>query len=272
MEDKNYYLTLLVKLIATGRPSTGVYAFLLTLLGFKYISWEGWLIGISAAFVFALVAMSIMTFNDIVDAPNDRRKLKLFASDNRGALIVFWLIESVVIALALIWVMTSSLWLGIFCATVWIVGLGYSFIPHWYVVQNIIVALCSGSPALCAAIYTNHLDKWSVTTFALFVSIIWLNECYKDSQDETTDRGYKKTLPTELGWDESWLRLVSALHIVGAVFFWHPNWWLQFLAVTIVPWLARDQVLARDDRKNVLRPLKTIRTTIKVVGLILYTT
>lgn len=272
MKDKNTRLTLLVKLFATGRPNTGVYAFLLTLLGFKFSSWEGWQIGVVSAFVFTLITMSIMTFNDLVDAPNDRRKLKLFASDNRRALQVFWGIESVLVVVALSFLASMSFPLSIFCAGVWIVGLGYSFVPHWYVVQNFIVALCSGSPALTAAVYYGQLDKWSVATFALFVSIIWLNECYKDSEDEPTDHGYKKTLPTELGWSESWLRLVSALHIVGAMLFWHPNWWLQFLAVTILPWLARDQVLARDSRTNLSRPLETMRTTIKVVGLVLFTT
>lgn len=272
MKGKTPRLTLLVKLFATGRPSTGVYAFLLTLLGFKFGSWEGWQIGLVSALTFALITMSIMSFNDLIDAPNDRRKLKLFASDNRKALQVFWTIESVFVAVALILLASMSLSLGLFCAVVWLVGLGYSFIPHWYIVQNFIVALCSGSPALCAAVYHDRLDTWSVATFALFVSIIWLNECYKDSEDEPTDHGYKRTLPTELGWNESWLRLVSALHIVGAMFFWHPNWWLQFLAVTILPLLARDQVLARDSRTNVLRPLQTMRTTIKVVGLVLYTT
>jgi len=111
-----------------------------------------------------------------------------------------------------------------------------------------------------------------VATFLLFSSLIWLNECYKDSEDIASDRGYKRTFPTELGWNESWLRLVSALHVVAFVFFWHTNVYLQWVALIFVPFLARYQVLARDSYSRVKLPQNAIRNLIKIAGLVLYVT
>jgi hypothetical protein len=62
------------QLIATGRPDTGLYAFLLSLVSFGFFGWSNWATGLFTALVFALLTMSIMTFNDYVDRNHDVQK------------------------------------------------------------------------------------------------------------------------------------------------------------------------------------------------------
>ncbi len=257
-------------LIRSSRPSTGLYAFLLTLLGFKAFAWSNLGVGILSAVLFALITMSIMSFNDLIDAENDRRKNKLFASNHKHILFWYWLCGVVIICFLISFLFMESADLALFCSFIWLIGLWYSFIPHWYIAQNAIVAFCSGSPVFCAMIYHGSLSEFVVMTFVLFSAVIWQNECYKDAQDVCSDHGYKRTLHTELGWLSSWLCLVGSLHVVSATLFWHPNQSLQILAITLIVKLAMDQVHARDDAQYVVQTLSTMRHLIYSIGLVLY--
>jgi hypothetical protein len=73
------------------------------------------------------------------------RKGKTFARDHQSAVFAFWRIEAIVILLLLSALAFVTPYVAVFCLAVWLVGLWYSFIPHWFLVQNFLVALCSGS-------------------------------------------------------------------------------------------------------------------------------
>lgn len=258
------------ELFKTGRPLTGVYAFLLTLVSFKFFQWDSWNIGLFAGLIFGVLTMSIMRFNDLVDGQNDYRKGKTFAYDHQSSLKFFWVVEAVVLVVALALLALWSWELALFCAGVWIAGLWYSFIPHWYILQNILVALCSGSPALCAIVYFGHLEVSSLATFCLFTSLIWVSEVHKDIEDRRTDVGYKITLPTQLGSEKSVLLLIASLHIVAAMFFWHPIVWLQLVALTLVPKMAYEQGLALLNHVRIDLPMATMNRVIAAIGVVLY--
>jgi hypothetical protein len=260
------------ELFNAGRPQTGVYGFLLALVGFKFFSWEDWEIGIYTGLLFAFLTMSIMRFNDLIDRKNDLRKGKTFATDHLRALWVYWLLEAVSILFGLLILVQTSITLGLFCAIVWMAGLGYSFIPRWYIVQNGLVALCSGSPALCAMMYFGQFETISLATFCLFTSLIWLSEVHKDIEDQRTDVGYKTTLPTELGGERSVLLLIASLHIVAAMFFWHPIIWLQLVAVTLIPKMAYEQGLTLLNQARIELPMATMNWVIAACGLTLFVT
>jgi 4-hydroxybenzoate polyprenyltransferase len=260
----------LVELFQTGRPLTGLYAFLLSVVSFKFFDWNDWRVGIGVGVVFCFLTMSIMRFNDLIDAENDCRKGKFFATDHRGRLLLYWLLEALMLVVGMLILFQWSHSLATFCAFVWIAGLGYSFIPHWYIAQNVIVALCSGSPALCAAMHFGHFESHSLATFCLFTSLIWLSEVHKDIEDQRTDVGYKVTLPTELGGERSVLLLVASLHIVAAMFFWHPVIWLQLVAVTLIPKMAYEQGLSLLNQAQIERPMATMNRVIAAIGFVLY--
>lgn len=255
---------------SAGRPHTGLYAFLLAFVSFKFFSWTDWETGLSIAFAFCLITMSIMRFNDLIDAQNDRRKHKTFAHEHYRALSLGWCLEGILICSVLVYVWLSSHQSALFCALVWVVGLLYSFTPRWYRVQNVIVAICSGSPALSAASYFGTFERHSLFTFFMFTALIWVSEVHKDVEDVKTDVDYKVTLPTELGSSKSILLLIASLHIVAALFFWHPVMWLQLLAVTLVPYLAYAQGLSLIDHSQIKKAFTAMNALIAGIGLTLF--
>lgn len=255
---------------SAGRPHTGLYAFLLAFVSFKFFGWTDWETGLSIAFAFSFITMSIMRFNDLIDAHNDRRKNKTFAYEHHRALFLGWCLEGVLICGMLVQVWLSSHQSALFCALVWVVGLLYSFTPRWYRVQNVIVAICSGAPALSAASYFGTFEQHSLFTFFMFTALIWVSEVHKDVEDVKTDVGYKVTLPTELGSSKSILLLIGSLHIVAALFFWHPVIWLQLVAVTLVPYLAYAQGLSLVDHTQINTAFTAMNRVIKGIGLVLF--
>jgi UbiA prenyltransferase family len=262
----------LAKIFATGRPLTGVYAFLLTVVSFKFFHWEDWTVGVFTGVVFAFLTMSIMRFNDLIDGENDCRKGKTFAYEHTKPLCRFWIIEAILLVLGMLALSQWSVMLALFCAVVWIAGLLYSFIPRWYITQNVLVALCSGSPALCAMVYFGTFEVNSMATFCLFTSLIWVSEVHKDIEDRRTDVGYKTTLPTQIGGEKSVLLLIASLHIVAAMFFWHPVVWLQLVALTLIPKMAYEQGLALLNQVRIDLPMATMNRVITAIGVVLYVT
>lgn len=259
----------LKQLWETGRPPTGLYGFLLALVSFKFFGWHDIVLGLFVATIFSFITMSIMRFNDLIDRHNDVRKHKYFATRHYAPLKRFWLVEAEAILLGLIVIGYFDWLLALFCLGVWLVGLLYSFVPHWFVVQNVIVALCSGSPALCGMVHARMFEWQSVMTFLTFTALILVNEIYKDVQDRRSDMGYKVTLPTEYGPVETLLFLVAALHPVGYLFHYHPNSWMLVAAV-LLPYLAYQQGVALRKPELVDQPMKAMNTMIKVIGVILY--
>ena len=141
-----------------GRPLTGFYAFLLTIASFVVRGEDAlWGVSILAGVVFWGLTMSIMLFNDWVDREHDLKKGKSFANEHADELIRYWVRLSSVTAMALVVLSWYSVPVASLCAMVWIVGVLYSYIPHWYLVQNIIVALCSGAPALVGSCYRGDI-------------------------------------------------------------------------------------------------------------------
>jgi len=90
-----------------------------------------------------------MSFNDFVDATNDRRKGKLFASKNKTALTYFIYSEMIVIFVALVLLAGVSPTVAAYCCFVWILGLAYSFIPHWYITKHISGSMLRLSHIVC---------------------------------------------------------------------------------------------------------------------------
>lgn len=262
-------LDLLRKLWRSGRPHTGLYGLILSGYGFAYHGQTSVVMLVTMC-TFALVTMSIMRYNDLVDATHDQQKGRWFATIHRRPLHIFWLTEALFIVGGLLWLMALSPTLCLFVGAVWIVGLLYSHIPHWFIVQNVVVALCSGSPALCAAVYQGVINRDDVHTFALFTSLIWLSEVHKDIEDANIDPGYKDTWATRRGAIGAMLLLVPSLHIVAAFFFWHPNWLLQIVALTLVPWMAYKQGLHLLGRVSITEPMRAMKHVIAACGIALF--
>ncbi|OGI25232.1 MAG: hypothetical protein A3E38_01975 [Candidatus Moranbacteria bacterium RIFCSPHIGHO2_12_FULL_54_9] len=260
----------LKQLIATGRPHTGLYAFLLCLVSFGFFGWNSWATGLFTGVVFGLLTMSIMTFNDYVDRKHDVKKGKTFARDHHDAVLKFWYQEALVLLGLLAGLACIVPHVALFCLVIWFVGLLYSFIPHWFLLQNILVAVCSGSPALCGMISAGVWDYKSLATFMLFTCLILFNEINKDIEDHKIDRGYKSTVPVKLGTLQTSLLLIASLPVVSLPFLLHPNRWVLLVGLVVLPNIAFQQAYTLLHPKRVKRPIKAVSLAIKLLGVVLY--
>ncbi|MFH0952189.1 MAG: UbiA family prenyltransferase [Patescibacteria group bacterium] len=193
LNDLSGVIIPLSSLLSVIRLNTIFYSFTATIIGF-HIAEQVTFFTFSCAVIFSFITMTIMIFNDIIDSHHDLKKGKIFAYEN-----LFWLVAKYIklvfitfILLVLVTVHTPTI--GFFFIIVWLLGLSYSFIHRWYVVQNIIVAVCSASPLLCGMIYFNNFDINIVILFFIFTSIILLREIAKDIEDQGFDKGYKTTI------------------------------------------------------------------------------
>lgn len=255
-----------------GRPNTGLYAFLVSYYSFWFYDQTD-SVAVVTSITFALITMSIMRYNDLIDGPNDQRKGKCFATKHKQPLQIAILCESLAVIAGLFLLSaqsTESASLALFCGVVWILGLAYSHIPHWYITQNVVVAVCSGSPALCAAVYHGAIGKNDFHTFLMFSSLIWLSEVHKDIEDVHTDGGYKDTLAIRKGAIGAMLILVPSLQILSATFFWHPNALLQLVALTLIPLMTYQQGLHLLGRISVEKPMQTMNHVIMACGAALF--
>lgn len=254
----------------TGRPHTGLYAFLLALVSFGFFGWKDWPVALLTSVVFGLLTMSIMTFNDYVDRDHDVKKGKTFARDYRDALWRFWRSEALAVLVLLTALMYIAPHVAAFCLLVWLVGLWYSFIPHWFLVQNVLVALCSGSPALCGMVNAMMWDAKSVATFTLFTALILFSEVNKDIEDHTIDIGYKSTVPVKWGARPASLLLIMSVHLVALPFLFYPDWWVFAVGLVALPNLSRQQAFTFLNWRRVKRPINAVVFTIKLLGIVLY--
>ena len=179
------------------RLNTMLFAFLFTLVACGFQKNFPLNLTFLTAIVFALIAMSIMVFNDMIDGQHDLKKGKTFTNEHSSDVGVFWKLSclSTVSGLLLIWF--SSHILALFMAGVWLLGLLYSFFPLFYIGNNIIVALCSASPALCSVIYHCDITVRPVLYFVVVFCVIFIREILKDIEDREADWRYKATLPVK---------------------------------------------------------------------------
>jgi hypothetical protein len=193
--SKNITPSLLDQLIATSRPQTALFAFILTLIGFSFYKTSVWHIAILTSLGFTISTASIMTFNDLIDKEHDKKKKKYFASINLKKLYRYWSIITSLAVLILCIIIFFDFYLFLFCFFILGLGLFYSFIPNRCCANNMIVAFCSASPVLAGMIYFKEINFYPIISFITFFGIIMIREIVKDIEDRQIDPGYKKTIP-----------------------------------------------------------------------------
>ena len=253
------------QLYATGRPSTGYYALLLTIISFGFYSEALWTVRLVTAFAYAGLTMSIMVFNDGKDKENDRKRGKVFAHRHSQELLRYWWKLNSITALLVGIVTWFDPWTGLYCAAVWVVGLGYSYVPHWFIVNNTLVALCSGSPALVGAVYHRYLTPEAFMTFLMFSLLILWNEVYKDTEDMKFDVDYKATLPVRIGHTRTFLLLLGWFVIPAGTLALHPNPWVVRVGMVMMPIIAFQQAVVLLKQRWIGRCKISMRLTLQLL-------
>ena len=175
-----------------------MFAFLLTLVGFKFVDEIGWA-AIVIGCAFALATVSIMLFNDLIDREHDVKKGKLLAAQSPFHLFnLWWNITRFGLRLLLTILLFVSAETSVFVGVVWILGLWYSLnrqlVFPW---NNLLVARCSIAPLFAGCVYAGTVSALSAIIGWIIFWIIFSNEIAKDAQDATIDQGYKVTLATK---------------------------------------------------------------------------
>jgi 4-hydroxybenzoate polyprenyltransferase len=185
--------------LASSRPATSVFAALLVLIGFRYFHPVPWNIVVILMIAISLVTASIMTWNDYIDRVHDSKKGKTYARDNPRYFVhyLLGLVSGVIVTLACAFAL--DVWTGLFCCATWIVGMAYSFMTKWYLLQNLVVACCSGAPILIGMVFKRTFDVRPSLLFGACVFVVLAREIHKDMEDATIDRGYKNTVPVIRG-------------------------------------------------------------------------
>jgi hypothetical protein len=181
----------------TRRPKAGVFSIILTIIGYKFYGETSWLLISVSAITLYGITISIMAFNDLVDRYHDRKKGKFFASEHEKIFKRYNLFLGITNGLMLNILAVIDFRVAIFCAIVWLVGLGYSLVlTRVYLLNQLVVALCSATPVLCGLVNSNEWKTENILVFFTFSSLIFINEIYKDIEDRKIDPGYKETMPT----------------------------------------------------------------------------
>lgn len=211
------------ELIDTCRPFAMVYAAVVTILGFHIVGRVG-VLAITAAAALNGITGSIMTINDIVDREHDRKKGKHIAANHPWALCQFWMQLNALTVVLLLLTAWQSTVVARCAIAIWIVGLAYSLprVRQWYLIQTILVAVCSAAPLLLGCVYygCSSLSVYMLT--AALLTIIFMREIMKDIEDENCDRGYKETVATRLGPIKAGMLLITLCIVPACILGLHP--------------------------------------------------
>lgn len=218
------------------RPPTALYAGLAVFAGFKLATIEiNWLTVI-VALVFALITANIMVFNDLVEREHDREKGKNFCHEHTWSVGSAFALEVAIISVLLLVIACADIMIALFGASVWIIGLLYSIrlVRKWYVVQNLIVAMCSASPILCGVINTRTMTISVLLVFCSLTALILMREFLKDIEDVLSDVGYKKTLPTRKGVMMTVLSILILVYLPATLLAFSPIKGIRMTAYSLV--------------------------------------
>lgn len=222
-------------LLATSHKKPGPYAAVLTLIGFGFYA-MAWVPALLSALSYLGITMSIMSFNDYIDRFHDRKKGKFFASEHTEELSIYLYFLCGITSFLLSGLALFSYQTAIFCLTVWIFGLLYSYARRMLLFQNCIVAACSASPILAGMVYHGYLLLKPSVIFVSLFFLILRKEIYLDTKDSQIDEGYKATLPVRNG------NIMTAFDTIPMVYAWsiplllYPSRWVQvpvFLAAAV---------------------------------------
>ncbi len=183
-----------------------------------------------------------MVFNDWIDRGHDVKKKKYLAHDNPRAFWRFWLRLSTFTSTTLLFTLWHSPLVGAFGGLVWLVGLLYSYVPHRYVAQNLIVAFCSCSPALLGCVYHADYQRAPISVALVLFFVILNREVYKDLEDVAFDHGYKRTLPTVIGITNTVKRIPLIVFGWASSLILHPSFWVKALALFSLLPLTKDNL------------------------------
>jgi 4-hydroxybenzoate polyprenyltransferase len=187
-------------IVAIHRPLTALYAAVAVFAGFRMATGLCWFSAI-VALAFSLVTANIMVFNDLLEREQDMKKGKDFCHKYTWLTIVLFAYCCAKVVVLLLVISYEDRLVSVFIAFVWLVGLVYSFrfVRKLYIVQSIIVALCSASPILCGAVFARTTTPSVILAFFSLSVLILMREFLKDAEDVVSDSDYKETLPTRKG-------------------------------------------------------------------------
>ncbi len=221
------------------RPLTMLYAFCWTNVGYAMYPTITLHITLLCAFTMALSTGSIMLYNDHADRERDKKDSKPFASQHPNELKLCWKLLCGFIALLMVVLVSWNLRAALFCAVIWMAGTLYSWIPHWFIVQNLVVAACSASPVLCGSIATGQWNQRCLSISAILFGFVAISEIVKDFEDMPHDLGYKATLP--LYSPRMAIRIVTAIISITLAFVWHAFGWMATLVIAVpLSWINGD--------------------------------
>lgn len=186
------------ELLRTARAHTGMFAFVLTLVGFKLLDLP-WLGAIATGLGFVGATWSIMVLNDLMDRERDTKKNKWVAARFPWSVFILWQRISVLNGAWLLLAGVLSWKAALFCSAVWVLGLLYSVERSSYPLNNLTVAFCSASPVLAGAVYSAEVSVKVWLVFGIVSSTIMVTEIIKDIKDRKDDVGYKDTLAVRSG-------------------------------------------------------------------------
>lgn len=215
------------------------YGFCWTVVGYTIYPTMVWNVTLLNALIMALSTGSIMMYNDHVDRDRDKKDSKPFASQQPDELKLCWKLLCGFIALLLVPLACWNPHGALFSAAIWVVGTLYSWIPHWFIIQNLVVATCSASPVLCGSIATSQWDQRCLSISAILFGLVAISEIVKDFEDMPHDLGYKVTLP--LYSTRIAIRIVTAIISITLIFVWHAFGWIATLIMTApLTWINGD--------------------------------
>lgn len=218
------------ELLRLTRPLTGIFAFVLTDIGFKLLHLS-WLIAALYGITFAGITASIMVFNDFTDRKRDLLKGKRMAYDYEKHVHRFWQRINTVTGILLAFSFLLSWRAAFLCGSTWLLGLIYSRVKLAYPWNNLLVALCASTPVLVGMALSGIVSVKTWLVFGIVFSTITVTEIIKDIQDLKGDGGYKDTLATRQGRIMAAMRAVALCYLPVSLAMFYPNRLVQATAV-----------------------------------------